>query len=62
MRATMRRLVRADPDDRWAKAFGRIAVYSFSRHQDFGAMGDRRLNRGGSGREDDTESGEHRLA
>jgi len=25
----MRRLVRADPDDRWAAAFGRIAVYSF---------------------------------
>ena len=25
----MRRLVRADPGDRWAKAFGRIAVYSF---------------------------------
>ena len=25
----MRRLVRADPDDRWASAFGRIAVYSF---------------------------------
>jgi quinol---cytochrome-c reductase cytochrome b subunit len=29
MKATMRRLVRADPDDRWASAFGRIAVYSF---------------------------------
>ena len=29
MKATMRRLVRADPDDRWAKVFGRIAVYSF---------------------------------
>jgi ubiquinol-cytochrome c reductase cytochrome b subunit len=29
MRATVRRLVRADPDDRWAKVFGRIAVYSF---------------------------------
>jgi quinol---cytochrome-c reductase cytochrome b subunit len=27
--STMRRLVRADPDDRWAAAFGRIAVYSF---------------------------------
>jgi ubiquinol-cytochrome c reductase cytochrome b subunit len=26
---TMRRLVRADPDDRWAAMFGRIAVYSF---------------------------------
>jgi len=25
----VRRLVRADPDDRWAKVFGRIAVYSF---------------------------------
>ena len=25
----MRRLVRADPDDRWAAAFGRVAVYSF---------------------------------
>jgi ubiquinol-cytochrome c reductase cytochrome b subunit len=25
----MRRLVRADPDDRWAAVFGRIAVYSF---------------------------------
>ena len=25
----MRRLVRADPDDRWAALFGRIAVYSF---------------------------------
>ncbi|HEX6525219.1 MAG TPA: cytochrome b N-terminal domain-containing protein [Streptosporangiaceae bacterium] len=25
----LRRLVRADPDDRWAAAFGRIAVYSF---------------------------------
>jgi ubiquinol-cytochrome c reductase cytochrome b subunit len=29
MRATVRRLVRGDPDDRWAKVFGRIAVYSF---------------------------------
>ena len=29
MKATMRRLVRADPDDRWAAVFGRIAVYSF---------------------------------
>ena len=29
MKATMRRLVRADPDDRWAAMFGRIAVYSF---------------------------------
>ena len=29
MKAVMRRLVRADPDDRWAAAFGRIAVYSF---------------------------------
>jgi ubiquinol-cytochrome c reductase cytochrome b subunit len=27
--STMRRLVRADPDDRWAAAFGRVAVYSF---------------------------------
>src|ERR1700721_4601047 len=26
---TLRRLVRADPDDRWAAVFGRIAVYSF---------------------------------
>jgi len=26
----LRRLVRADPDDRWAAAFGRIAVYSFA--------------------------------
>ena len=26
----MRRLVRADPDDRWAVVFGRIAVYSFA--------------------------------
>jgi ubiquinol-cytochrome c reductase cytochrome b subunit len=26
---TMRRLVRADPEDRWAAVFGRIAVYSF---------------------------------
>jgi ubiquinol-cytochrome c reductase cytochrome b subunit len=26
---TMRRLVRADPGDRWAAIFGRIAVYSF---------------------------------
>jgi hypothetical protein len=25
----MRRLVRADPEDRWAAVFGRIAVYSF---------------------------------
>ena len=25
----MRRLLRADPDDRWAAVFGRIAVYSF---------------------------------
>jgi hypothetical protein len=25
----MRRLVHADPDDRWASVFGRIAVYSF---------------------------------
>jgi ubiquinol-cytochrome c reductase cytochrome b subunit len=29
MKAPMRRLVRGDPDDRWAAAFGRIAVYSF---------------------------------
>jgi len=29
MKATVRRLVRADPDDRWAAVFGRIAVYSF---------------------------------
>jgi hypothetical protein len=29
MKATMRRLVRADPDDRWAAIFGRIAAYSF---------------------------------
>ena len=29
MKATMRRLVRADPDDKWASVFGRIAVYSF---------------------------------
>jgi ubiquinol-cytochrome c reductase cytochrome b subunit len=29
MKAAIRRLVRADPDDRWAAAFGRIAVYSF---------------------------------
>jgi len=29
MKATLRRLVRADPDDRWAAVFGRIAVYSF---------------------------------
>ena len=29
MKATMRRLVRSDPDDRWASVFGRIAVYSF---------------------------------
>jgi ubiquinol-cytochrome c reductase cytochrome b subunit len=27
--ATVRRLVRAEPDDRWAKVFGRIAGYSF---------------------------------
>ena len=27
--SAMRRLVRADPDDRWAAVFGRIAVYSF---------------------------------
>src|SRR5580704_6796989 len=26
---TVRRLVRPDPDDRWAAVFGRIAVYSF---------------------------------
>ena len=26
---TVRRLVRADPDDRWAAVFGRVAVYSF---------------------------------
>ncbi|HEV2252406.1 MAG TPA: cytochrome b N-terminal domain-containing protein [Streptosporangiaceae bacterium] len=26
---TVRRLVRADPDDRWAAVFGRIAAYSF---------------------------------
>jgi hypothetical protein len=25
----MRRLVHADPDDRWASVFGRIVVYSF---------------------------------
>jgi ubiquinol-cytochrome c reductase cytochrome b subunit len=29
MKAAMRRLVRADPDDRWAAVFGRIALYSF---------------------------------
>jgi len=29
MKAAIRRLVRTDPDDRWAAAFGRIAVYSF---------------------------------
>ena len=29
MKATVRRLVRADPDDRWAAMFGRIAGYSF---------------------------------
>jgi ubiquinol-cytochrome c reductase cytochrome b subunit len=29
VKATMRRLVRADPDDRWAATFGRIAAYSF---------------------------------
>ena len=29
MKATLRRLVRTDPDDRWAAVFGRIAVYSF---------------------------------
>jgi quinol---cytochrome-c reductase cytochrome b subunit len=29
MKAAMRRLVRADPGDRWAAVFGRIAVYSF---------------------------------
>jgi ubiquinol-cytochrome c reductase cytochrome b subunit len=29
LKATLRRLVRADPGDRWAAAFGRIAVYSF---------------------------------
>jgi ubiquinol-cytochrome c reductase cytochrome b subunit len=29
MKATVRRLLHADPDDRWAAAFGRIAVYSF---------------------------------
>ena len=29
MKAAMRRLVRADPDDRSAAAFGRVAVYSF---------------------------------
>jgi ubiquinol-cytochrome c reductase cytochrome b subunit len=28
-KATMRRLVRADPGDRWARVFGHIAVYSF---------------------------------
>jgi ubiquinol-cytochrome c reductase cytochrome b subunit len=30
MPATVRRLARADPGDRWAAAFGRIAVYSFA--------------------------------
>jgi ubiquinol-cytochrome c reductase cytochrome b subunit len=29
MKTAMRRLVHADPDDRWAATFGRIAVYSF---------------------------------
>ena len=29
IKAAMRRAVRADPDDRWAAVFGRIAVYSF---------------------------------
>ena len=29
MKAAVRRLVRADPGDRWAAVFGRIAVYSF---------------------------------
>ena len=29
MKVPMRRLVHRDPDDRWAAAFGRIAVYSF---------------------------------
>ena len=29
LKTTMRRLVRADPDDRWAAAFGHIALYSF---------------------------------
>jgi ubiquinol-cytochrome c reductase cytochrome b subunit len=29
VKAVVRRLVRADPDDRWASVFGRIAVYSF---------------------------------
>jgi ubiquinol-cytochrome c reductase cytochrome b subunit len=29
MKTTMRRLLRADPADRWAAIFGRIAVYSF---------------------------------
>ena len=29
LKATVRRLVRADPDDRWAAVFGRIAGYSF---------------------------------
>jgi ubiquinol-cytochrome c reductase cytochrome b subunit len=29
MKTAMRRLVSADPDDRWASVFGRIAVYSF---------------------------------
>jgi ubiquinol-cytochrome c reductase cytochrome b subunit len=29
-KAAFRRLVRADPGDRWAAAFGRIAVYSFA--------------------------------
>jgi quinol---cytochrome-c reductase cytochrome b subunit len=30
IKAAFRRLVRADPGDRWAAAFGRIAVYSFA--------------------------------
>ncbi len=30
IKAAFRRLVRADPSDRWAAAFGRIAVYSFA--------------------------------
>jgi ubiquinol-cytochrome c reductase cytochrome b subunit len=29
MKTAMRRLVHADPDDRWASVFGRIAGYSF---------------------------------
>ena len=29
MKVMVRRLVRADPDDRWAAAFGHIALYSF---------------------------------